>query len=128
MMSSTVSGPDCKKVLIPKDQRKWQYFVGASAVIYFGGLILVLIGRLLYILVKRGQRRNRSVADIQIDPNKKAEEEQDAGWYIALKEGAGALVSAQTLQGRILVSLRNFGLKIYTYFYPKGIILLLSII
>ena len=35
---------------------------------------------------------------------KKISDEEDASWYVALKEGAGALVSAQTLQGRILVS------------------------
>ena len=28
----------------------------------------------------------------------------EQGWYLDLKEGAGNLVSAQTLQGRILVS------------------------
>eukprot|EP00794_Sanderia_malayensis_P012086 gene12086-13331_t len=93
------------------EDRKWQYFIGASAGIYFGGLVLVLIGRLLYIFIKRSTRRSTSVSDLTtaVTPpklkQKKKDEEQDASWYVALKEGAGALVSAQTLQGRILVVL-----------------------
>ena len=35
-------------------------------------------------------------------------EDLEQGWYLDLKEGAGNLVSAQTLQGRILVSLSVF--------------------
>ena len=99
-----------KYALIPPKDRKWQYFVGASAVIYFGGLVLVIIGRLLYTIVKKSTRRSRSVTDLSLAlpkvPQKKTkvEDEEDASWYVALKEGAGALVSAQTLQGRILVS------------------------
>lgn len=100
-----------KYALIAAKDRKWQYFVGASAVIYFGGLVVVLIGRLLYTIVKKSTRRTRSVADLNPalpkipQKKKKVEDEEDASWYVALKEGAGALVSAQTLQGRILVSL-----------------------
>ena len=103
---------DCNKyTLIPASDRKWQYFVGASAAIYFGGLIVVLIGRLLYTIVKKSTRRSRSISSFNTQsPNTvakkiKATDEQDASWYVALKEGAGALVSAQTLQGRILVRL-----------------------
>ena len=98
-----------KYALISAKDRKWQYFVGASAVIYFGGLVVVLIGRLFYTIVKKSTRRTRSVADmsaiVPTTPNMKkmVEDEEDASWYVALKEGAGALVSAQTLQGRILV-------------------------
>ena len=99
-----------KYALISAKDRKWQYFVGASAVIYFGGLVVVLIGRLFYTIVKKSTRRTRSVGDLSATvpktPNAKSkvEDEEDASWYVALKEGAGALVSAQTLQGRILVS------------------------
>jgi len=100
-----------KNALISANDRKWQYFVGASAVIYFGGLVVVLIGRLFYTIVKKSTRRTRSVVDMNAalpknpTSKKKVEEEEDASWYVALKEGAGALVSAQTLQGRILVVL-----------------------
>ena len=100
-----------KNALISAKDRKWQYFVGASAVIYFGGLVIVLIGRLFYTIVKKSTRRTRSVVDMNAAVPKnpttksKVEEEEDASWYVALKEGAGALVSAQTLQGRILVCL-----------------------
>lgn len=99
-----------KYALIPAKDRKWQYFVGASAVIYFGGLVLVLIGRLLYTIVKKSTRRTRSIVDMNSALPKvphaklKVQDQEDASWYVALKEGAGALVSAQTLQGRILVS------------------------
>eukprot|EP00795_Rhopilema_esculentum_P008790 gene8790-14821_t len=103
---------DCNKyTLIPASDRKWQYFVGASAAIYFGGLIVVLIGRLLYTIVKKSTRRSRSISSFNTQSSNtvakkiKATDEQDASWYVALKEGAGALVSAQTLQGRILVVL-----------------------
>ena len=97
--------------MISAKDRKWQYFVGASAVIYFGGLVMVLIGRLFYTIIKKSTRRTRSIADINAvvptQPNVKvsSDDEEDASWYVALKEGAGALVSAQTLQGRILVGL-----------------------
>ncbi len=103
-----MSGTCDKYVTIKPEDRKWQYFIGASAAIYFGGLVLVLIGRLFYVLVKKGTRRSGSVGsmlEMSEAIKKKQEEDQDASWYVALKEGAGALVSAQTLQGRILVSL-----------------------
>ena len=34
-------------------------------------------------------------------------EDLEQGWYLDLKEGAGNLVSAQTLQGRILVRTKD---------------------
>ena len=95
-----------KNDLIVATDRKWQYFIAASAVIYFGGLVMVLIGRFIYLLVKKGTRKSMSVSDVSmpgVHGKKQNDEMQDASWYVALKEGAGALVSAQTLQGRILV-------------------------
>ena len=118
-----MSTKKCNKydLIVPAD-RKWQYFVGASACIYFGGMILVLIGRLLYVLVKKSQRRSSSVSDLQTampstpQKKKKISDEEDASWYVALKEGAGALVSAQTLQGRILVSKIITTLPLFTVY------------
>ena len=83
---------------IPHDERKWGYFITTSLAI-FGGRIV------LYVVEKR-KKHNSSVVDLD-DECHNENEELEQGWYLDLKEGAGNLVSAQTLQGRILVSYRN---------------------
>ena len=52
-------------------------------------------------MIARGTKSNRSIADIN---EIEEDETDDQGCYLDMKEGAGNLVSAQTLQGRILVS------------------------
>lgn len=92
---------------IPINDRKWYWFLLASILIFGSGLVLIIIGRILLYFFHGARRKSNSVIDIneEEDENELLGEELEQGWYLDLKEGAGNLVSAQTLQGRILVVL-----------------------
>eukprot|EP00111_Clytia_hemisphaerica_P000002 TCONS_00000002-protein len=97
------------EVEIPADERKWPWFLVVSGLIFSSGLILIIIGRILLYFFHGAKRRSNSVIDMnEVDELEEEEfflEDLEQGWYLDLKEGAGNLVSAQTLQGRILVVL-----------------------
>lgn len=92
-----------KHVSIPADDRLWPWFLVTSLVIYGAGLVLIIIGRLFLCFYNVAQKRSNSVLDNDDDDDDVYNEKLEQGWYLDLKEGAGNLVSAQTLQGRILV-------------------------
>jgi len=88
---------------IPFHDRKWSSFIATSLSIFAVGLVLILIGRVILYLIAR-QKKTKAVVD-EDEETFFENEELEQGWYLDLKEGAGNLVSAQTLQGRILVVL-----------------------
>ena len=91
---------------IPHDERKWGYFITTSLAIFGAGLVLILAGRIVLYIVEKRKKHNSSVVDLD-EECLYENEELEQGWYLDLKEGAGNLVSAQTLQGRILVRYRS---------------------
>ena len=72
-------------------------------------LLLLTSGKLFSYGFQRRKRNNTRTQEGDEEPNP-IDHPLERGWYIDLKEGAGNLVSAQTLQGRILVccSLINY--------------------
>lgn len=86
---------------IPFHDRQWSSFIATSLSIFAVGLVLILIGRVVLYLIAR-QKKTKAVVD-EDEETFFENEELEQGWYLDLKEGAGNLVSAQTLQGRILV-------------------------
>ena len=84
---------------IPFYDRKWHWFILSVIAIYGAGLVLIIIGRCILWLMTR-KKRNNNIYDDEVE-NDNVELHQ--GWYLDLKEGAGNLVSGQTLQGRVLV-------------------------
>ena len=85
--------------------RKWPWFLLISVLIFGSGLVLIIIGRILLYVFHGTKRKSNSVVDVNEDDGEEEffADELEQGWYLDLKEGAGNLVSAQTLQGRILV-------------------------
>lgn len=103
-MANNHDEPCDKHLDIPFDDRKWHWFVLTSVMIFGSGIVLIIIGRLIMYMFHRSKLRAKSKIDAMLDEDDEEEEsELEKGWYLDLKEGAGNLVSAQTLQGRILV-------------------------
>jgi hypothetical protein len=90
---------------IPINDRKWGWFLAVPCIIYAIFLVIIFFfrtGKLAAIGVGNKRKRNQIKNE---DDDDEYEYQPDQGWYIDLKEGAGHMVSAQTLQGRILVVL-----------------------
>lgn len=95
-----------KDCLVAKDDRKWWYFIATSAVLFFGGLFVILASRLTIRACKSKRGRlNPSKKDAKINHGSSAlAEVSERGIYVRLKEHAGTLITAQTFKGRCLVS------------------------
>lgn len=97
---------DCKTCLPNAKDRKWYYFVATSCVILFGGIVLIYCTRVIIRLCNQKQRKLNPKRSQQAHTTGHLEvvvEESD-GLYVRLKEQAGALITAQTFEGRVLVS------------------------
>ena len=109
MMDST----NCKDELVPKDERKWHYFILTSVTIFIGGLLIILFGRLLVKLCERkGTKTSRVTPPNSAKSRKSAskhrrttyDDDDEGGFYVSIKEGAGSLINAKNLRGRVMVS------------------------
>lgn len=97
---------DC---LVAQEDRKWFYFLGTSLAIFLGGLAVILVSRLT--------RKFCDSKRTRLNPNKKDGNKgvgrlqprsvSKRGIYIRLKEKAATLITAQTFNGRFLVSCVN---------------------
>lgn len=94
-----------KHIEIATGDRLWGKFLIVSGIIYGTGLVLIIIGRIILYCYTNAGKRSNSVLDMDDDEEELYSDHLEQGWYLDLKEGAGNLVSAQTLQGRILVGL-----------------------
>ena len=95
--------------LVAKDDRKWWYFIATSAVLFFGGLFIILASRFTIRVCKSKRARlNPSKKDANrqgINHGSSAlAEVSEQGIYVRLKEQAGTIITAQTFKGRCLVS------------------------
>ncbi|XP_057215191.1 calcium-activated potassium channel subunit alpha-1 [Triplophysa rosa] len=101
-------------------QRMWWAFLASSMVTFFGGLFIILLWRTLKYLWTvcchcRGKRKDvQRVCNPAVigDGGIKGGGDRDAvaapsevGWMTSVKDWAGVMISAQTLTGRVLVSL-----------------------
>ncbi|XP_071828822.1 calcium-activated potassium channel subunit alpha-1-like isoform X41 [Apostichopus japonicus] len=83
--------PECNK-------RYWYVFLSSSLITFFGGLVAVIITRLvLEYFGRRNVAANRA--------SFASGEEEDVPWMTAFREWAAGLISAQTKIGKFLVSL-----------------------
>ena len=95
-----------KKCLVAAEDRRWYYFLSTSATIFFGGLVSILISR----IIRRICDSKRSKLNpAKKDGNKKINglsrpDVSKRGIYVWLKEQAATLITAQTFKGRCLVS------------------------
>ena len=95
-----------KNCLVAAEDRIWYYFLATSAVIFFGGLVSILISR----IIRRICDSKRSKLNpTKKDGNKKINglsrpDVSKRGIYVWLKEQAATLITAQTFKGRCLVS------------------------
>ena len=97
-----------KDCLVASEDRKWYYFFGTSVAIYFGGIVVILISRLIRKICDSNRTR---LNPSKKDGNRKttinrspAADVSKRGIYVWLKEQAATLITAQTLKGRCLVS------------------------
>ena len=90
-------------VFTPASDRKWQYFIGISLLFYFGGIILIFISQTLISFLRNDYKKNTVDVEEEEDVT-----ELEQSFYLELVEAAGILVSAQNLQGRILVGFSKF--------------------
>ncbi|PAA50727.1 hypothetical protein BOX15_Mlig033072g1 [Macrostomum lignano] len=110
---SSLAGP-----LACTGQRKWYIFLASSGIVLLGGVLFVLIYRLLsHLAGKIGagragaagkQPENKEKTDDSGDEDEadeSTEEEVEVGWLTEAKDWAGELISGQTTTGRILVVL-----------------------
>ena len=106
---------NCKDYLIPKDERKWHYFILTSVIIFVSGLLIILFGRLLVRLCERkGTKSSRVTPPSSAKSRKSASksgrkraynpEDDEGGFYVSIKEGAGSLINVKNLRGRVMVS------------------------
>lgn len=106
---------NCKDILVPKDDRKWPYFIVTSVTLFFGGLFVILFGRLLAKLCESKASKTSRVTPPNSAKSRKSaskngrtansnNEEDDGGFYVSIKEGAGSLINVKTLKGRVMVS------------------------
>ena len=97
---------DCKTCLPHSEDRKWYYFVATSCSILLGGIILIYSTRLVIRFCNKKPRKlnpKKSQQGRAVGTSDVIVEEPD-GLYVRLKEQAGALITAQTFKGRVLVS------------------------
>ena len=105
---------NCKDLLVSEDDRKWHYFILTSVSIFFGGLFVILCGRLLVRLCEsRATKTSRVTPPNSAKSRKSASknnrtahntDEDEGGFYVSIKEGAGSLINVKTLKGRVMVS------------------------
>ena len=90
------------------DEKLWWVFFLSSVFTLFGGLFLVLFGKLVVLIHKKISHRNnhdmKKVSDSNRAKDKEIEKQGDIGWVTSAKDWAGELISGQTTSGRILVS------------------------
>lgn len=93
--------------LVAPADRKWYFFVGTSAAIFFGGLAVIVIFRLIRKICDSNRTRlNPSKKDGNKRINRlPTPDVAKRGIYVWLKEQAAALITAQTFKGRCVVSL-----------------------
>ncbi|XP_028405047.1 calcium-activated potassium channel slowpoke-like [Dendronephthya gigantea] len=104
---------NCKDELVSKDERKWHYFILTSVTIFFGGLFFILCGKLLVKLCERNRSKTATVTPPNSAKSRKSatkrppsnNDEDEGGLYIAIKEGAGSLINAKTLKGKVMAIL-----------------------
>lgn len=97
---------DCKSCLPHAKDRKWYYFVATSCAILLGGIVLIYSTRLLIRLCNKKPRKlnPRRLQQTHTNGHSEVVIEESDGLYVRLKEQAGALITAQTFKGRVLVS------------------------
>ena len=111
MLDST----NCKDYLIPKDERKWHYFILTSVTIFLGGLLIILFGRLLVRLCERKSSKSSRVTPPNSAKSRKSAskngrktsnaDDDEGGFYVSIKEGAGSLINAKNLKGKVMAIL-----------------------
>lgn len=116
----------CKDELVPKDDRKWHYFILTSVTIFFGGLFFILCGRLLAKLCERNRSKTATVTPPSSAKSRKSatkrstpsnNDEDEGGLYISIKDGAGSLINAKTLKGKVMVRMMlTYSVYQYTTF------------
>ena len=104
----------CKDDLVPNDKRKWPYFIVTSVTLFFGGLLVILFGRLLAKLCESKASKTSRVTPPNSARSRKSaskngrtarsNNEDDGGFYVSIKEGAGSMINVKTLKGRVMVS------------------------
>ncbi|CAN9509142.1 unnamed protein product [Ophioblennius macclurei] len=103
-------------------QRMWWAFLASSMVTFFGGLFIILLWRTLkylWTVCCHCNAKKKEVHRITTGDGIKRTDKDDAaasevGWMTSVKDWAGVMISAQTLTGRVLVSLRS-GRAVYPF-------------
>lgn len=85
------------------DERQWYVFIGISAAIYVGGIILILIGRFIHTTLFNRKRRKEELRKKQSRNDKYVD--NGSSWYILVTNFAGDLESGKNLPGKILLAL-----------------------
>ena len=94
-------------------ERKWYIFIGISAVVWLGGLVLMILGRCIhrwmFELAKKREKRKRRKKMHMMKGNQSPSHnyvENGSNWYVLMTNAAGDLVSGRNLFGKILVCLK----------------------
>ena len=82
---------------LPSDERSWHIYIIVSCIIYFTGLICILIGQNVWKVVRQWSIRNEKEADVLKPMN------EYKGWYLQIKEFAVNLDTGKSMLGKILV-------------------------
>ena len=109
---------DCKSCLPHAKDRKWYYFVTTSCAILLGGMVLIYSTRVLIRLCNKKPRKlnpRRLQQPHSVSGHSEVAVEESDGLYVRLKEQAGALITAQTFKGRVLVSNFYFNKQKFVY-------------
>lgn len=105
-MANTIN---CRDFELPGGERKWHYFIITSLTLFFGGLLVILCTRILIKLFEKKPAKTSRVTPPDSGKLRKsaggtrAEDDGESGLYVDIKEGAGALITAKTMKGRVLV-------------------------
>lgn len=88
-------------------KKQWWVFFLSSVITLIGGVLIVLVGRLVALIHKKITERRTNQMKKITDTNREREKEKDKlddiGWVTSMKDWAGELISGQTTSGRILV-------------------------
>ncbi|XP_025025151.1 calcium-activated potassium channel subunit alpha-1-like [Python bivittatus] len=122
--------PITMEVPCDSGQRMWWAFLASSMVTFFGGLFIILLWRTLKYLwtvcchcggkEKEAQKitgngETQADGDLKGTDDKEETVAAEVGWMTSVKDWAGVMISAQTLTGRVLVSVPNL-VSISSYF------------
>lgn len=105
---------DCRKDCLPIT-RKWWYFIVTSFALFFSGLAVIYLTRLL-IRICNSKKGKLAPTDRVAKKTNGADQEDETSFYGRIRESAGTLLTAQTLKGQCFVSTNAHPTLLIYYF------------